>query len=117
MGLNKALHPADFLKLVHQYDLVDTPWLLNSIAATLPWFEVFCGFLLVTGIAVRGTALVMILLLVPFTVMVFMRARELGGIQGVSPWLVKFDCGCGNGEVVVWHKMIEQFHLCLGQRK
>src|ERR1051325_10779615 len=31
MGLAKAVHPVDFLKLVHQYDVVHTPFLLNSI--------------------------------------------------------------------------------------
>jgi len=56
MGLNKALHPGVFLNLVRDYDLVRNPLLLNSIAAMLPWFEVFCGMLLVLGIAVRGSA-------------------------------------------------------------
>ena len=35
MGLNKALHPEVFLKLVREYDLISIPWLLNSVAATL----------------------------------------------------------------------------------
>ena len=44
MGVNKALpHPEYFLKLVRQYDMVTSPLLLNSIAAALPWFEVFAG--------------------------------------------------------------------------
>lgn len=42
MGLVKGLDPVGFLKLVRQYELVQTPWLLNALAATLPWFEVFC---------------------------------------------------------------------------
>src|SRR5215471_13189295 len=70
MGLIKALEPVAFLKLVHQYELVHTPFLLNFIAATLPWFEVFCGVLLLTGIAVRGSALLLLLMLVPFTIIV-----------------------------------------------
>ena len=37
MGLVKVLQPVEFLKLVRQYDLVQTPFLLNSIAAALPW--------------------------------------------------------------------------------
>ena len=57
MGLNKALHPEAFLKLVRQYELVQSPLMLNLIAAGLPWFEVFCGVLLVLGLAVRGSAL------------------------------------------------------------
>ena len=63
MGLNKALHPVEFLKLVRQYELVQDPLLLNSIAAALPWFEVFCGLLLVAGVGVRGSALMLVLML------------------------------------------------------
>lgn len=113
MGAAKALHPVDFLKLVHEYHLVNTPLLLNSIAAALPWFEIFCGLLLVTGIAVRGSALLLIGMLVPFTLIVFRRALDIAGTQGVSFWAVKFDCGCGNGEVVIWRKMIENGLLIL----
>src|SRR5512133_2808438 len=74
MGVSKALHPVDFLKLVHEYDLVATPFLLNAIAAALPWFEVFCGLLLVAGIAVRGSALMLAAMLVPFSLLVLKRA-------------------------------------------
>ena len=80
MGLNKALHPVDFLKLVHQYELVSTPFLLNAIGAALPWFEVFCGLLLVAGIAVRGSALIMVVMLVPFTLVVLKRALAISAV-------------------------------------
>ncbi len=113
MGLNKALHPVDFLKLVHQYDLVSTPFLLNSIGAALPWFEVFCGLLLVTGIAVRGSALIMVIMLVPFTIVVLKRALAISSAQHIPFTQVKFDCGCGTGEVFIWRKMIENSVLIL----
>src|SRR5436190_24048938 len=60
MGVVKALNPAEFLTLVRQYNMVSVPFLLNSIAAALPWFEVFCGALMLTGVAVRGTALMLL---------------------------------------------------------
>lgn len=107
MGLTKALHPDAFLKLVRQYDLTTNPLLLNSIAAALPWFEVFCGVLLLAGVAVRGTALVCVLMLVPFTIVVVKRALALAAAQGKPFTAIKFDCGCGGGEVVIWHKLIE----------
>jgi putative oxidoreductase len=113
MGLNKALHPEQFLKLVHQYDMVSTPFLLNSVGAALPWFEVFCGLLLVAGVAVRGSALMLALMLVPFTAIVLKRAVAIAATQGLSFWVVKFDCGCGNGEVIIWHKVIENTLLFL----
>lgn len=113
MGLNKALHPVDFLKLVHQYELVSTPFLLNAIGAALPWFEVFCGLLLVAGIAVRGSALIMVVMLVPFTLVVLKRALAISAAEHIPFTQVKFDCGCGTGEVFIWRKMIENSVLIL----
>jgi uncharacterized membrane protein YphA (DoxX/SURF4 family) len=113
MGLSKALHPEAFLKLIRQYDLVTQPFLLNSIAASLPWFEVFCGSLLLVGVAVRGTALAVLAMLVPFTWIVFRRALAIAGAQGLAFCAVKFDCGCGAGEVLICHKLIENGLLIL----
>jgi uncharacterized membrane protein YphA (DoxX/SURF4 family) len=114
MGLNKALpHPEYFLKLVRQYDMVTSPWLLNSIGAALPWFEVYCGLLLVFGVAVRGTALSLVVLLVPFTVVVLKRALAIAAVSGIPFCAVKFDCGCGAGEVFICHKLVENTVLLL----
>ena len=114
MGLNKALpNPEAFLKLVRQYQMVDTPVVLNSIAAALPWFEVYCGVLLLAGVAVRGTALNLIAMLVPFTVVVLKRALAIAAATGKPLCAVKFDCGCGAGEVYICHKLIENSALLL----
>ncbi len=107
MGLSKALHPVEFLKLVRQYDMVQSPLLLNVIASTLPWFEVFCGLLLVSGIAVRGTALLSLSMLVPFTWIVLQRALALQTASGLAFCAIRFDCGCGAGEVLICHKLVE----------
>jgi uncharacterized membrane protein YphA (DoxX/SURF4 family) len=113
MGLNKALHPVEFLKLVRQYEMVGNPIMLNAIAAALPWFEVFCGLLLLAGIAVRGSALMLAGMLVPFTLLVFKRALAISASQHIPFTMVKFDCGCGTGEVFIWKKMIENLVLFL----
>lgn len=113
MGMSKALHPVEFLKLVHQYGLTDSPLLLNLIAAALPWFEVFCGLLLVAGVAVRGTALVLVLLLVPFTIVVLRRALAIHTLQSIPLCAVKFDCGCGNGEEWICSKLRDNCGLIL----
>ena len=112
-GLSKALHPVDFLKLVRQYDLVQSSLLLNSIAAGLPWFEIFCGLLLLAGVAVRGAALTLLLMLVPFTVLVFHRALAIQSALAIPFCAVKFDCGCGAGEVFICHKLVENTVLLL----
>jgi uncharacterized membrane protein YphA (DoxX/SURF4 family) len=114
MGLHKAFpHPEAFLKLVRQYDLVSSPFLLNSIGAALPWFEVFCGLLLLAGIAVRGAALNVVVMLVPFTLLVLKRALALAATSGIPFCAVKFDCGCGAGEVFICHKLVENTVLLL----
>jgi len=113
MGLSKALHPVDFLKLVRQYDLVQSSLLLNSLAAALPWFEVFCGLLLLAGIAVRGTALALLFMLAPFTLLVLHRALLLQAALAIPFCAVKFDCGCGSGTEFICHKLLENFLLML----
>jgi hypothetical protein len=107
MGVSKALEPVDFLKLVRQYNLPLPYLMLNGIAATLPWFEVICGFLLTLGVAVRGTALLTASMLVPFTVVVILRALQIAGAQNLAFCAVKFDCGCGAGEVLICAKLLE----------
>ena len=113
MGLNKALNPVDFLNLVRQYDMVHTFWMLNSIAAILPWFEVFCALLLIFGVAVRGAAVMLIAMLVPFTLLVLKRALAIHALSQLSFCAIKFDCGCGAGEVFICHKLVENTLLVL----
>jgi uncharacterized membrane protein YphA (DoxX/SURF4 family) len=111
MGLQKVMDPVEFLKLVRAYELVGQPVVLNSIAAALPWFEVFCGLLLLTGVAVRGAALMLLAMLVPFTVIVAKRALDLAATQGLPLCEIKFDCGCGTGEVVACYKVLQNCAL------
>ena len=113
LGLAKGLDPVSFLKLVRQYDLVQTPFLLNSIAGALPWFEVFCGLLLLAGIAVRGTALTLTGVLIPFTAVVWRRALVLQSARAIPFCAVKFDCGCGAGEEFICRKLLENAGLIL----
>lgn len=107
LGLSKALHPVEFLKLTRQYDLTQSPLLLNSIAGALPWFEIFCGLLLLAGVAVRGTALTLAVLLVPFTLVVLHRALSLEAARHIPFCAVSFDCGCGSGEEFICRKLAE----------
>ncbi len=111
MGFAKVIHPEDFLKLVRDYEMVRNPYVLNLIAAGLPWFEMFCGLLLLSGVAVRGTALMAVGMLLPFSLLVLKRALAIAA-HGGSPFCnIKFDCGCGNGEVLICYKLIENCAL------
>lgn len=111
LGLNKALHPVEFLKLARQYDLTQNAFLLNAIAAALPWFEVFCGLLLLLGVAVRGTALTLAAMLTPFTLLVLHRALLLEAARHIPFCAVSFDCGCGSGEEFICRKLAENIAL------
>jgi uncharacterized membrane protein YphA (DoxX/SURF4 family) len=113
MGMQKVADPVAFLHLVRQYDLTQSALVLNTIAATLPWFEVFCGALLLAGVAVRGTAAVLLAILLPFTAVVWHRALLLQAHQGIPFCAVKFDCGCGSGEVFICRKLLENSALIL----
>ena len=111
MGLNKALHPVEFLKLVRQYDVLPPYFILNFVASTLPWFEIFCGLLLLLGVAVRGAAVMIVAMLVPFTVIVLLRALAIQQTGGLPFCAIKFDCGCGAGEVLICRKLGENLLL------
>lgn len=107
LGWGKAWDPVQFLRLVREYGMVADPTLLSAIAGLLPWFEVFLGLMLVCGVAVRGTALVTLALLVPFTAAVLWRALAIRSALGIAFCAVKFDCGCGLGEVWICAKLAE----------
>lgn len=112
-GTTKVLHPADFLKLIREYDVLHQPAWLNSIAALLPWLELLCGVLLLSGIAIRGTSLLLGLMLIAFTGLVAHRALAIMALNGSSFWAVQFDCGCGTGEILASHKIAENSILVL----
>jgi uncharacterized membrane protein YphA (DoxX/SURF4 family) len=111
LGLTKVLHPVEFLKLMRQYDLTSFAPLLNFVAALLPWFEMFCGLLLLAGVAVRGTALALTLMLVMFTLVVWHRALLLQASLHIPFCAVKFDCGCGTGAEFICRKLSENILL------
>jgi uncharacterized membrane protein YphA (DoxX/SURF4 family) len=112
-GMVKALHPVEFLKLLREYNLTENFVLLNLIAGTLPWFEVFTGFLLLLGIGVRGAALLALGMLIPFTVAVAQRAAAIHSTDGTAFCLIQFNCGCGTGEVLICRKLVENLGLIL----
>jgi uncharacterized membrane protein YphA (DoxX/SURF4 family) len=111
MAVMKLRDPVQFLKLVRQYDMVTNPFLLNTIAATLPWYEMVCGVLLLAGVAVRGAALNVVAMLIPFTVLVLRRALGIAEAQNLPLCEVRFDCGCGTGIVAICQKVLENSTL------
>ncbi len=115
MGWSKISDPVAFLKLIREYDMVsvEAPWILNSMAALLPWLEIWCGLLLLTGVAVRGASAVAFVLLATFTLAIASRTAELSGLTGTAYCAVAFDCGCGAGVVNGCNKLLENIGLLL----
>ncbi len=111
MGVVKALHPVEFLKLIRQYDLLHNATALDCVAAWLPWFEIACGVFLLAGVTVRGAALVSLTMLIPFTTAVLHRALAIKSLLAISFCAVKFDCGCGTGEEFICRKLVENVLL------
>ncbi|MHC5210565.1 MAG: MauE/DoxX family redox-associated membrane protein [Planctomycetota bacterium] len=115
MGVAKIADPVAFLKAIRQFGVVEdtSPTLLNLAAALLPWVEVWCGLLLVAGVAVRGTVLTLCTMLIVFTWAITMRAQDIHGTEGTAFCAIAFDCGCGGGIVNVCRKLTENTGLVL----
>jgi uncharacterized membrane protein YphA (DoxX/SURF4 family) len=113
MGITKALHPIDFLKLLREYQFGLGQLPLNAVAAFLPWLEVFCGFCLLAGVAVRGSSLLVFVMLVTFTAAVLHRALSISRADALALCAIRFDCGCGGGPQNACRKLLENVGLCL----
>jgi uncharacterized membrane protein YphA (DoxX/SURF4 family) len=107
--------PVAFLKLVRTYDMVpaEPTWMLNGIAATLPWLEIWCGVLLLAGLWIRGAATVLLVMLAVFTVALTRRALAIQDTDQLAFCAIAFDCGCGTGEVNICRKLTENAGLVL----
>jgi putative oxidoreductase len=82
-SLDKILHPAQFAKVVYNYQLLPVP-LSNLFAVILPWLELFAGLALLVGVLRTESALILSGLLVVFIV-----ALSVNVYRGVD-----VDCGC-----------------------
>jgi uncharacterized membrane protein YphA (DoxX/SURF4 family) len=115
----KLRDPINFLKLTHEYGLLPPgqPIFLNLTAVALPWLEMVCAVALLLGVGRRGAALLITGMLLFFTPMLFLRAWNLHTAVGSAfPTFcaVKFDCGCGTGEVFICPKLAENVALLIG---
>ena len=137
VSIDKIKDPVAFLKMVKLYDFVPLHWneVLNSIAVVLPWIELLGGIILVLGlnlhlsasvlrmtrqtrplkpgIGLRGTALVVLLMLVGFSSAIGLRTQREMQTNGTPFMEVAFECGCGTGTDIIWQKLLENGGLIL----
>lgn len=84
-GFDKVPYPDDFARAIANYKILPE-FLINLIAVILPWVEVACGLLLLSGQWVRSAALVSAFLLVVFVI-----AVSVALVRGLD-----ISCGCFN---------------------
>jgi uncharacterized membrane protein YphA (DoxX/SURF4 family) len=86
-SIYKIQYPAEFAESIAAYQLVPH-FLVNPLAAIMPWLELICGALAVIGLRVRAALTLMAGLLALFTVSL--------------AWVVALDipigCGCFTGQ-------------------
>ena len=89
-GALKIPHPDKSAMAVRAYELLPVS-IANIFGFSLPWVEVGLGLALITGLAIRWSALISALLMVAF----------IGGVSSAWARGLTIDCGCfgGGGKV------------------
>jgi uncharacterized membrane protein YphA (DoxX/SURF4 family) len=82
-SLDKIVHPHDFARIVYDYRLLPDI-AIYWVAVFLPWFEMICGLLLVSGLVIRTSSILLSLML-----LVFIVALGLNALRGLD-----VSCGC-----------------------
>jgi len=105
-AVHKIGRPLAFADEIHTYGVVDYGPPLYLMAVVLPWLELLCGLSLVTGVFIRGSALVLLGLNAMFLAVI---AKKTTGFMHIgTPFMkVYFDCGCGFGATFAWKKLLE----------
>ncbi len=99
--------PSAFLKGIHLYNALpeEPALLLNATAIILPWIELACGVALTLGVAVRGAAVNLAIMLAIFTPAILSHALDIRAEKGTPFFKIAFDCGCGTGIEITWIKL------------
>lgn len=63
---NKILDPHGFAEIVRNYKILP-PMFVNPVALLLPWTEMVCGVMLISGFLVKGSVLVIDIMMMIFT--------------------------------------------------
>lgn len=106
-AVQKMGRPLLFADEIRMYGILDHGPVLYLLAIVLPWIELFCGISLLTGLLMRGSALILAVVNVVFIVVIAYRSAVIMNADGIPLSQVFFDCGCGFGPTYAWKKLIE----------
>ena len=106
-ALQKIGKPLLFADEIGMYGVIEPGFILYLIAIVLPWIEMFCGLALLTGIFMRGAALILTAMTIIFIVVISYRTVGIMAAEGTPLRQIYFDCGCGFGPTYAWKKLIE----------
>lgn len=106
-GWQKIGRPLAFADEIEMYKVLDYGPFLYLTAIVLPWIELVCGIALLTGIFLRGSALVLLVMNAVFIAVIAIRAAYIMSEEGIGLTKVYFDCGCGFGATYAWKKLID----------
>ena len=109
-GVKKVWMPMEFARLLKEYQILPNQ-LLNLVAVMLPWIEVVCGVCFITGLWLRGTALLLSGMNAVFAIAIAFRAWLIMATTGIGFFDLTFDCGCGFGVVYIPTKIVENLLL------
>jgi uncharacterized membrane protein YphA (DoxX/SURF4 family) len=101
-GIEKIINPSEFAIAIYNYRLLPD-YAINFVAILLPWLEVIIAINLISGINVRGSALLSALLFLTFAI-----ALTINLLRGLD-----ISCGCfgafsGN---INWFYLVRDFSL------
>jgi putative oxidoreductase len=82
-GAEKIASPIKFAESISNYQLMNA-FFITLTSVVLPWIEVFCGIMLISGIAVKENAFIISAMLT-----IFILAGIVSIIRGLD-----IDCGC-----------------------
>ena len=100
-SIDKIADPAYFAGNIQNYQLIPLS-LINISAITLPWLELLCGVLILTGVWHRSASLI-----ITFLTIVFIIAISSAIFRGLD-----IECGCyGSATSADWTKIVEDFFL------
>jgi len=113
LAFHKIADPVKFLKDIREYHLLpeSLPLLFNLSAVTLPWIEILAGGLLILGLWLRGSATIILALMLFFTTAILVRALGVYGEGNIAFCGIEFDCGCGSGVINICRKLLTNLSL------